>query len=199
VFPASESQRHVRPDAVISRVNTVVAVGPAAADVVRQVAERVEVKLLITAAGPVESGQALAWFAWKDGAAALSRFRVQPPRGERERHRRKYAEGTLGPDKSFYFRGPEDKLQLRARISAGSCRWLMVSTTTPGFITSDAATTPPGSATPSKTTSWPTRSRQSKARNHCRQRAAARRWPRPSDAAIRTVDRREDAHLCDAA
>ena len=37
------------------------------------------------------------------------------PKGERLRHRRKYAEGTLGPDKSFYFTGAERKLRLRAQ------------------------------------------------------------------------------------
>lgn len=36
------------------------------------------------------------------------------PRGERRRHIRKYAEGQLGHDKSFYFRGPDDRLNLRA-------------------------------------------------------------------------------------
>src|SRR5207244_3871698 len=30
------------------------------------------------------------------------------------RHIRKYAEGELPPDRSFYFRGPEAKLNLRA-------------------------------------------------------------------------------------
>jgi hypothetical protein len=34
--------------------------------------------------------------------------------GERRRHRLKYAEGKLGEDTSFYFRGPEEKLNLRA-------------------------------------------------------------------------------------
>ena len=33
---------------------------------------------------------------------------------ERLRHLRKYAEGELGPDRSFYFRGPENKLNLKA-------------------------------------------------------------------------------------
>jgi hypothetical protein len=32
-----------------------------------------------------------------------------------KRHRRKYAEGELPPDRSFYFRGPEEKLNLRAQ------------------------------------------------------------------------------------
>jgi hypothetical protein len=36
-----------------------------------------------------------------------------PPRRERKRHRRKYAEGELGADKSFYFRGADRRLNLR--------------------------------------------------------------------------------------
>ena len=42
------------------------------------------------------------------------RFRVRPPTAELQRHRRKYAQGELG-DRSFYFRGPEGKLNLRAQ------------------------------------------------------------------------------------
>ena len=34
---------------------------------------------------------------------------------ERRRHVRKYAEGELPPDRSFYFVGPEGKLKLRAQ------------------------------------------------------------------------------------
>ena len=37
------------------------------------------------------------------------------PRDERRRHRRKYAEGELPPDRSFYFRGPKGALNLRAQ------------------------------------------------------------------------------------
>ena len=42
---------------------------------------------------------------------------VEPisPRQAHKRHTRKYAEGTLGEDKSFYFRGPEEALNLRAQ------------------------------------------------------------------------------------
>jgi hypothetical protein len=39
---------------------------------------------------------------------------VEPSRTDRKRHLRKYAEGALGDDRSFYFRGPEGKLNLRA-------------------------------------------------------------------------------------
>jgi hypothetical protein len=34
---------------------------------------------------------------------------------ERHRHRRKYAEGQLPPDRSFYFQGPQHKMNLRAQ------------------------------------------------------------------------------------
>jgi hypothetical protein len=43
------------------------------------------------------------------------RLRLAPPRGERRRHLRKYAEGKLSEDKSFYFRGRAGKLNLRAQ------------------------------------------------------------------------------------
>jgi hypothetical protein len=41
--------------------------------------------------------------------------KTAPPKIQRRRHSRKYAEGNLGPDRSFYFKGPEGKLNLRAR------------------------------------------------------------------------------------
>src|SRR5205807_10658221 len=43
------------------------------------------------------------------------RVRVAPSRTERRRHTRKYAAGELPPDRSFYFRGPKGKLNLRAQ------------------------------------------------------------------------------------
>lgn len=50
-----------------------------------------------------------------DEGSEPTRFKVLPPKSSRQRHRRKYAEGELGPDKSFYFRGPENRLNLRAQ------------------------------------------------------------------------------------
>src|SRR5207302_5693096 len=53
---------------------------------------------------------------WPRGAGgAPFRLHVTPGRTERRRHSRKYAEGELPPDRSFYFRGPEGKLNLRAQ------------------------------------------------------------------------------------
>ena len=55
----------------------------------------------------------LAWFL-RIGASPR-RFKVAEPTADRRRHKRKYAEGELGEDKSFYFRGPEGRLNLRAQ------------------------------------------------------------------------------------
>jgi hydroxymethylpyrimidine pyrophosphatase-like HAD family hydrolase len=59
----------------------------------------------------LEPGSALVWFP-SEGPPFL--VRTEPPKVEHNRHHRKYAEGTLGEDRSFYFRGPEEKLNLKA-------------------------------------------------------------------------------------
>ena len=41
--------------------------------------------------------------------------RINEPRQHLRRHTRKYAEGELGEDRSFYFRGPDGGLNLRAQ------------------------------------------------------------------------------------
>jgi hypothetical protein len=45
----------------------------------------------------------------------VARVRAVSPATERRRHQRKYAQGDLGPDRSFIFRGPEGKLRLKAQ------------------------------------------------------------------------------------
>jgi hypothetical protein len=52
---------------------------------------------------------------WDRGSEQAPRWiSVDLPQQEHRRHTRKYAEGQLGEDKSFYFRGPESALNLRA-------------------------------------------------------------------------------------
>jgi hypothetical protein len=60
----------------------------------------------------LEAGTALLWNKAAGGEPTL--VRLEPSRTERRRHLRKYAEGELPEDRSFYFRGPEAKLNLRA-------------------------------------------------------------------------------------
>jgi hypothetical protein len=64
--------------------------------------------------GPaIEPGEVLVWHRYSH--TAPFRLRPAPSHTDRRRHRRKYAEGELGPDRSFYFRGPEGKLNLRVQ------------------------------------------------------------------------------------
>jgi hydroxymethylpyrimidine pyrophosphatase-like HAD family hydrolase len=85
-----------------------------AADVRREVRT-----LLTTDPGAVAGGPPLArgeaMLVPLDGSGAASvRFRVAPREVEHRRHLRKYTEGELPVERSFFFRGPEAKLNLRA-------------------------------------------------------------------------------------
>ena len=61
---------------------------------------------------PLERGEAA--LAWLDGDPRVLRFRVGQRRVQQRRHARKYTEGELPPDRSFFFRGPAGALNLRA-------------------------------------------------------------------------------------
>jgi HAD superfamily hydrolase (TIGR01484 family) len=98
---------------VLSSVDVIVAIGESPAQTLTTFAAT-----LGEPAPPVDverlaAGEAVAW--WRRPARDPVVFRSIPPRGERRRHLRKYAEGELGADKSFYFRGPDGKLNLRAQ------------------------------------------------------------------------------------
>lgn len=51
---------------------------------------------------------------WRIGGSSTRRFTVAQPQSERRRHRKKYADGEIAHYRSFYFRGPASKLNLRA-------------------------------------------------------------------------------------
>jgi Helicase HerA, central domain len=52
---------------------------------------------------------------WELNSASPRRVKPQKPTQTHKRHTRKYAEGALGEDRSFYFRGPDNQLNLRAQ------------------------------------------------------------------------------------
>jgi hydroxymethylpyrimidine pyrophosphatase-like HAD family hydrolase len=60
-----------------------------------------------------EADSKLAWLL-RIGSPPVQ-FRPVEPLAARRRHQRKYAEGELGEDRSFYFRGPKGRLNLRAQ------------------------------------------------------------------------------------
>jgi hypothetical protein len=58
-------------------------------------------------------GEALLWLRSSSDAPFV--VKIRPGVVDRRRHRRKYAEGELPPERSFYFRGPHKTLNLRAQ------------------------------------------------------------------------------------
>jgi hypothetical protein len=105
----------VHPDAVspeaLKDIETVIAVGPQAADVIKVFCRTVGEAAPKGLRAPGEN-QVLFWRRTVTDGVRL----VEAPRPQQshKRHTRKYAEGRLGEDKSFYFRGPDGALNLRA-------------------------------------------------------------------------------------
>ncbi|HXG65161.1 MAG TPA: HAD family hydrolase [Blastocatellia bacterium] len=103
---------HVSP-AVLSSVDIILAIGESPEKTIAGFAETLGQPPPAVAPVKLEPGEAVGWFR-RTGMEPFW-FRSIPPRADRRRHLRKYAEGELGEDKSFYFRGPNDALNLRAQ------------------------------------------------------------------------------------
>jgi HAD superfamily hydrolase (TIGR01484 family) len=96
---------------LLERLDTVFAVGQDAAQTLHRFTGATVPPDLT--AQTLEPGEFLLWT--RADAQHPLRVRANPSRMDRKRHRRKYAEGELPSDRSFYFRGPEGKLKLRAQ------------------------------------------------------------------------------------
>ena len=103
---------HVAP-ALLKQVDVVFGVGGSGEEVVRSLCAATRRPAPAWSPAPLATGEALHWSPAGSGPPVV--FRFEPPRAERQRHVRKYAEGELGPDRSFYFRGPGQRLNLRAQ------------------------------------------------------------------------------------
>ncbi len=101
---------HVSPS-ILGLVNTVVALGQSPENAIRSFEETLG---RVPPALPPQTLGAGEAIYWSDSTGAV-KFRSLPPQAERLRHRRKYARGELAPDRSFYFRGPKGRLNLRAQ------------------------------------------------------------------------------------
>jgi hydroxymethylpyrimidine pyrophosphatase-like HAD family hydrolase len=108
----------VHPDqvapAVLAAADLVIAVGAAPERTLAAYSEALGEPSPTIAPVVLEPGEALVW-PRRITPHQPFRLRSAPGRIERHRHQRKYAQGELGPDKSFYFRGPEAALNLRAQ------------------------------------------------------------------------------------
>ena len=99
-------------DAALKSMTGIIAVGASPEETIRQFSNAAGVAPPIYGPLPSRPGEVFVWLL--RGAQGPVAVRVQPPATEVRRHKRKYAEGKLSPDRSFFFRGPAGKLNLRA-------------------------------------------------------------------------------------
>jgi len=104
---------HVSP-AVLGSIDVVIAIGGSADPTLRAFGEAVGERPPATLPATAGPGEALLWRR-RPQARAPVMLRTLPPKSEHRRHVRKYATGELGEDKSFYFRGLDGQLNLRAQ------------------------------------------------------------------------------------
>jgi HAD superfamily hydrolase (TIGR01484 family) len=99
--------------AILTTIDTVVAVGKSPYQTLGEFCQVIGVAA--PAAGPdeLEENQVLLWSRHTEEPPFP--IQVVPHRTERIRHVRKYAEGQLPPERSFWFRGPKGNLNLRAQ------------------------------------------------------------------------------------
>ena len=98
----------VSPD-FLKLVSTVVGVGDKAEEVIQHFCEAGGYSRA-DFSDRLDTGDGLIWTR-EEGLRKIALLR---PQERQKRHVRKYAEGELGEDKSFYFRGPHGSLNLRA-------------------------------------------------------------------------------------
>jgi len=98
--------------AVLATIDTLLVVGERPADTVIELCHAADcAPPMLRAPDRLPPGRALYW---KVGSPTTLEIAFEAPRHERTRHSRKYVEGNIGNSRSFYFRGPDAKLNLRA-------------------------------------------------------------------------------------
>ena len=107
----------VHPDqvarAVLQDIDVVIALGDQPGETLRLFGKGRGESLRTFPRTVLAPGEAVVW----DPAVREDPFtmRIAPSKLDRKRHQRKYTEGELPQERSFYFRGPEGKLNLRAQ------------------------------------------------------------------------------------
>lgn len=100
---------------LLDRVTVFIGAGEGAQKTLQEFAEAAGIDQPADMPDEVQTGEALVWRRDGDGNWTTPIVvRIEPAKTQRRRHVRKYAEGMLIPERSFYFRGPDDKLNLRA-------------------------------------------------------------------------------------
>ena len=106
----------VHPDSVsadaLSLITAMLALGPQAPDVITTYCEAVGDLPPADLPSPGED-EVLFW--QRGSSSPVRAIAAEKPRQAHKRHTRKYAEGELDEERSFYFRGPHDEMNLRAQ------------------------------------------------------------------------------------
>jgi hypothetical protein len=100
-------------EAVLRQVNVLAVVGNEPRKYVEEFAKAAGIPAPAIGEAELKDGELTVWL--RDTNEGIERMQSIPGKAERKRHRRKYAEGELEEERVFYFRGPEEKLNLRAR------------------------------------------------------------------------------------
>ncbi len=104
-----ESMAH----AALEQVEIAVAVGKDPAKTLGELAKVLSEPSPKVPQQELQTGEGMVWLRSKQEPPFVAKLCTATM--ERRRHLRKYAQGELGPDRSFYFRGPDNKLNLRAQ------------------------------------------------------------------------------------
>jgi HAD superfamily hydrolase (TIGR01484 family) len=106
----------VRPDhlatAILAMIDVVIAVGPFPETTMKSFSDAAGRPLLWPQDLSYKAGQAIVWF--PETGQPPYPMSIIPPKEDRIRHRRKYAEGNMHYH-SFYFRGPSNRHNLKAQ------------------------------------------------------------------------------------
>ena len=151
-------------------VTAVIAIGPKADEVIAALCKGAGIKPPDKMAPPKDERVLF----WRPGADKKPRLmKAIEPKQSLKRHSRKYAEGTLDEKGSFYFRGPDNAMNLRAQN-------LMIFQQIAEGIDDKTweyhlrkAIIPTGFVTRSGTRSWPLKPRKPKRTNRFRPRKVA--------------------------
>jgi hypothetical protein len=97
---------------ILLLVDAIIAVGPSPEKTIRNFSAASGHALVWPEGLSQKMGQAVVWFP-RSGEPPFS-ISIIPPKGDRIRHRRKYAEGNMRYH-SFYFRGPDNRHNIKAQ------------------------------------------------------------------------------------
>jgi hypothetical protein len=94
----------------LKKMNTVIIVGRQPRALLEEFAGAADIPAPDVSENDLPRDHALLWFCREN--RVLPDVKIEPSRSEHSRHKRKYAEGQLEPERMFHFRGPAGKMNL---------------------------------------------------------------------------------------